>query len=266
MEGLDYRNTYYYRIKAKRLGKTSNYSNSVQVKPVISPSCKLSKILYESQVISQFNYDEEGRLVEILTYENNEIVTAKIAYGSNGKASEVSFYSSDNIVYEKHKLLYNQQGLLITVNVFDETGQFKSTDKYIYNDNQQLIGFRQYSNASGTEIITYETYEIDSKGNVLKILDHDGLVFAVFRYDDKFNPRMLIPQEVRQYASDVFQRASKKPYLRVNNFTYEQESYYFDSQMYKSTEVFIHDYNEKDIALVRNGFYSATYEFTGCYF
>jgi hypothetical protein len=53
------------------------------------------------------------------------------------------------------------------------------------------------------------------------------------------------------------------PYSRINNPIYAKGNFQAD---YDEEEVFIYDLNDCDVALARKGFYSLTYEFTGCDF
>lgn len=266
VEGLDYRKTYYYRVKAKRLEKTSAYSNAMEVKPVISPTCKLSKITFDESSFVQLNYNTQGRLIELVETLYGDEYPYKFAYNSKGKASEVTLYDTDGLLIQTQKLAYNPQGMLATVSVYDSDNELEVLNEIIYSAQQQVIGIKKYSDAAKTLLVSSFDYELDATGNVLRILNQSKREVAKFRYDDKFNPRMLLPEELRQYASDTFTATAERPYLQLNNFTYGQLTTYFNGQEIKYNEVFIYDYNDKDIAIKRNGYYSLSYEFVGCDF
>ncbi|HEY8937259.1 MAG TPA: hypothetical protein VIM65_18665 [Cyclobacteriaceae bacterium] len=260
IDGLDYLTTYYYRVKAKRLEKMSGYSNTVEVMPCISPTCKLSKITTGFGETIQFEYDDTGRLTSIA---NDYAGTWKIVYNNNDSIpTTVTEYDSDALA-AINELVYSTNGLLQSINISDGAGNPVGVKDYLYNDQQQLIGFRQYNDAQRTSLSVYQDYTIDANGNILKILDANGSQVGQFRYDDKFNPKMLIPKPLRQFILDDFSGFYFQPYLGLNNPIYAQGEFY---PGYQEEEVFIYDINIRDVALARKGFYKLTYEFTGCDF
>jgi len=259
IEGLDYRTTYYYRVKAKRLEKTSGYSNIVEVVPCISANCKLSKITTGFGEVIQFLYDDTGKLTSIL---NDYAGTWNIDYGNGTVPITATEYDND-VLTVTNELVYNVNGLLQSINMYDGNGQPIGVKDYLYNDQKQLIGFRKYDDAERTSLSVYQDYAIDANGNILKILDANGSQVGQFRYDENFNPKMLIPQPLRQFILDDFSGYYFQPYLGLNNPIYAEGS--FSPDFYEE-EVFIYDINAQEVAFARKGYYKLTYEFTGCDF
>jgi hypothetical protein len=262
VKGLDYTKSYYYRVKSKRLEKTSGYSNIIAVKPCVSEQCKLSKITYSSDFIITFLYENAGRLstIDIMYY--GDQYDYNVGYADNGLADTVSLFINEEM-YEKHALTYNSNGNLASVYVYDYDDVQVAVKDYIYNELQQIVGFRNYKNESRTSLNVYQDYEVDEAGNVLKILDKNGTQKGEFRYDEHFNPKMLIQEALRPFIWDFFSGFDLSPYSRINNPIYAKGNFQAD---YDEEEVFIYDLNECDVALARKGFYSLTYEFTGCDF
>jgi YD repeat-containing protein len=258
IEGLDYRTTYYYRVKAKRLEKTSGYSNIVEVVPCISANCKLSQMSNGYGEVIQFIYDDAGKLTSIL---NDYAGTYNITYNGNVPTTVMEY--DDDVLTVTSELVYDANGLLQSVNMYDGDSQPIGVKDYLYNDKQQLVGFRQYDDTERTSLSVYQDYTIDANGNVLKILDASGSEVGQFRYDENFNPKMLIPMPLRQFILDDFSGYYFQPYLGLNNPIYAKGTFYPD---FPEEEVFIYDINIRDVAFARKGYYKLNYEFTGCDF
>jgi len=258
VDGLDYRQTYYYRITAKRLEKTSGYSNVIKVKPCISPGCKLSKITTGFGESVTFLYDDAGKITSIVdSYE-----TMLVHYTDAGMIGHVDI-TRDGSLLERDSMIFSNGLMQSTLIDSNGDGQMDGVKDYIYNNQQVLIGFRQYSDPDRVNLSIYQDYQLDANGNPVKILDAQGNEVAQFRYDDKFNPKMLIPQPLRQFILDDFDGYYFQPYLWLNNPVYARGTFYPD---FPEEEVFIYDVNSCDVALARKGYYKLNYEFTGCDF
>ncbi|GAA0890494.1 hypothetical protein GCM10009122_01720 [Fulvivirga kasyanovii] len=268
VEGLDYRLTYYYRVLTKRLNKTSSYSNVIKVEPCISKDCKLSRIIYPSNYETTFSYNDEGKVSDIAyTYTPSpSSYTEKwtMHYDASGRVDSVKHYYND-FPYMEHKLNYTDSTLtsMITHDLYYLTTTYSD---FIYNSEKQLIGLRKYDDAAKTNVTFHEDYELDEKGNVLKVFNMDGEQKGEFKYDETFNPKMLIPYEIRQFTPDNFSGYSYRAYHGINNPVYAQGAFYASDPNFFEEEVFIYDINEKDVAISRKGFYGLQYEFSGCNF
>lgn len=260
VEGLDYRDTHYYRIKAKRLEKTSGYSNVIEVKPCITPSCKLSKIIFDGDFWNEFEYDG-NTLTAIKTIYYGDETTWKIAYRADGKVDSVNawYYGS---VYEKNVYEYNAKGQWTSLYTYDGSNEFASVTDYIYNDLGQLIGLRTFYDQERTFLKLHQDYKIDQYGNVLTITNEKGNQTGEFRYEYSFNPKMLIQETVRPFVADAFSGFDLRPYNRINNAIYAHGTFYRAEE----EEVFVYESNSCDVAVERKGYYKLTYEFTGCDF
>ncbi|HEY9044372.1 MAG TPA: fibronectin type III domain-containing protein [Ohtaekwangia sp.] len=259
--GLDYRQTYYYRVTARRLEKTSNYSNTIEVKPCISASCKLATIVTGFQETVSLTYDDAGNLITIT---NDVYSICQISYNNANVATRVDVLDGDGNLTERDSLVIDSNNLVQSIYIDNnDDGQSDAVIDYLYNNLQQIIGMRQYSDVDRVNISAYQDYQVDIYGNVLKILDANGNQTGQFRYDEKFNPKMLIPQPLRSYVMDDFSGYNFRPYLGLNNPIYAQGTF---SDFGSEEEVFIYDINDRDVALARKGFYKLTYEFAGCDF
>jgi hypothetical protein len=261
MEGVDYRDTHYYRVKAKRLEKTSGYSNVMEVKPCITPSCKLSKLIFSSDFWNEFEYDD-NTLTTIKTNYYGDESTWKVAYRADGKVDSVNAWY-DDAVYQKNIYEYNSTGQWTSLYTYDGSDELAWVRDYLYNDLGQLIGLRVYRDLGRTSLMLHQDYMIDEYGNVLKITNENGDQTGEFRYEYTFNPKMLIAETLRPFIADAFYGFDLKPYNRINNAIYAQGNF---SGGYEEEEVFVYERNSCDVAIGRKGYYKVTYEFTGCDF
>lgn len=270
IEDLDFRKTYYYRVLTKRLNKTSSYSNVMKVEPCISKDCKLSRIVFPSFDPQEmtFSYDSEGKIIELNSFYTdfpdsfNEKWTVRYDAGDN--IDSVAYYMEGDL-YTKYKFIYSDSSLT-SITVFDSFNELTAVWDFIYNNNKQLIGYRRYDDITRVNTTYYEDYELDENGNISKILNMDGELVGEFKYDDAFNPKMLIPFEVRLFIYDSFSGYNSKPYHSINNPIYARGTFFPDDPNFIEEEVFIYNLNEKGIAIQRKGFFSLQYEFTGCNF
>ncbi|UII33064.1 fibronectin type III domain-containing protein [Fulvivirga ulvae] len=268
IEDLDYTETYYYRVVTKRLNKTSSYSNIVKVEPCISKSCKLARIIYSNDYELTFDYNDDLKISDINHFYapdpsfHNE--KWSMHYDADGRLDSITYFY-DNYPYVGFKLTYSD-GILVSTLSFDNYSLSTIVSDYIYNADKQLIGFRKYDDPSRVNITFYEDYELDEKGNVLKVLNMGGEQTGEFKYDKTFNPKMLIPFEIQPFVLDNFSGYSFRPYHGIYNPVYAAGSFTADDPFFTEQEVFIYDINEKDVAIARKGYYSLQYEFTGCNF
>lgn len=268
IEGLDYRETYYYRVMTKRLDKTSSYSNVVEVQPLITENCKLSKILLPSGQQVTLDYDGEGRVSAIHRFYDFDPTVYNdkwaVTYTSDGRVDSI-FYTYEDVLYEKYQLTYDN-ATLASMLILDESNQLLAVRDYLFNENDQIIGYRLYEDLTRVTRLQYQDYELDTFGNVVGILDADGGQLAELKYDDNFNPKILVPFELRQFLGDSFGGFDSRIYHGLNNPIYANGAFYPGYPDYIEEEVFIYDENEKDVVVTRKGFYSLQYEFTGCNF
>ena len=263
IEGLDYRDTHYYRIKAKRLEKTSGYSNVIEVKPCITPSCKLSKLIFWNEFWNEFAYDANDRLTTIKTSYFDEETTWVVAYRADGKVDSVNAWYG-GAVFQKNVYEYSAAGQWTSLYTYNEDDQLASLKDYLYNESGQLIGLRAYGDLERTNLLLHQDYTIDKYGNVLTITNENGDQTGEFRYEYTFNPKMLIQETLRPFIADAFSGFDLRPYHRINNAIYAHGT--FNPEVGEEEEVFVYESNSCDVAVARKGFYKVTYEFTGCDF
>jgi hypothetical protein len=261
VEGLDYRDTHYYRVKAKRLEKTSGYSNVIEVKPCITPSCKVSKLIFSSDFWDEFEYDG-NTLTTIKTNYYGDETTWKVAYRADGKVDSVNAWY-DGAVYQKNVYEYNSTGQWTSLYTYDGSDELAWVRDYLYNDLGQLIGLRVHRDLERTSLMLHQDYTIDQYGNVLTVTNENGDQTGEFRYEYTFNPKMLIAETLRPFIADAFSGFDLRPYNRINNAIYAHGNF---TGEYEEEEVFVYERNSCDVAVARKGYYKVTYEFTGCDF
>lgn len=261
VKGLDYRDTHYYRVKAKRLEKTSGYSNVMEVKPCISPTCKLSKLIFWDEFWNEFSYDANNRLTTIKTMYWGDETTWTVAYRADGKVDSVNAWYG-GAVFQKNIYEYNEQGQWTSLYTYNELDNLVWLRDYLYNESGQLVGLRVFNDQERTSLALHQDYTLDEFGNVVKITNENGEQTGEFRYEYSFNPKMLIEETLRPFIADAFSGFDLRPYNRINNAIYAHGTFYeFDEE-----EVFVYEQNSCGVAEERKGYYKLTYEFTGCDF
>jgi hypothetical protein len=151
--------------------------------------------IIDKTIVFTTNTDDQLTLIE--TEENNVITPMSISYDTKyiGNPTQIGNKSlvwegrrlkeitSDNIHYT-----YNEQGIRTSKDVdgvitkyylrdkdilAEETGGVKTV--FIYNDENQLIGFEYQGN--------YYFYEKDLLGNITNIIDTNGTIMVTYQYD-----------------------------------------------------------------------------------
>jgi hypothetical protein len=277
VEEIDFRQGYYYRLRSKRLSKTSDNSNTINVAPAIGATCKLSdlKLLYSSGVVmsqsQRFVYDSQNRLIEIHS-DNSAYTTYKyvIAYNPDNTIQQVTFIKTSNSYFygntvDTEVYLYDYQGgLLQSVQRNDEDGNLIRLWVFGYNAQGQRNSWSVYTDLAQTNLFSEYNYVYDAQGNVSEIKDKLGAVIRKYEYDQGLSPYALFHPDLCFFIANnrdrwVFsQTASFRGFAPTHNIIYEQ--------IYSSAEVFIYDHNSKKVATRKKGFYNAEYTFTGCNF
>ena len=271
VDGLDFRQTYYYRLRSKRLSKVSDYSNVVQVNACISATCKVASIDFftngSTSVRDQdFTYDPQNRL-SVITYPRYPNARYEINYNSNNTIKNVLYYYNNGLIHD-HIYTYNN-GILESIQQNNSAGVFKEVWVFGYNSQGQRISWSIYSDAAKTTLSTRFDYTYDSKGNVIEVKNQSGTLIRKYDYDDRLSPYAIFHPDLCFFlatnrdnwtnGSSFFDENEFRGFLPINNIKREQISG-------ATTEVFIFNYNDKDIATSQDAFYSATYTFTGCSF
>jgi len=271
IDGLDFRQTYYYRLRSKRLSKVSDYSNVVQVNSCISATCKLASIDFFTNGSANFRdqdftYDTQNRL-SVITYPRYPNARYEINYNPDNTIRNVLYYYNNGLIHD-HIYTYNN-GVLESIQQNNGVGTFKEVWVFGYNSQGQRTSWSIYTDAARTTLSIRFDYTYDSKGNVIEVRNQNGTLLRKYDYDDKLSPYAIFHPDLCFYlatnrdnwtnGSSFFDENEFRGFLPLNNIIREQITG-------TTTEVFIFDYNDKDIATSQDAFYSATYTFTGCIF
>lgn len=276
--GLSFRQTYYYRLRSKRLSKVSDYSNVIEVKPCIGNGCKFAKVDFlggysgipnSSERGQTFVYDAQDRLVEIL-YHNKTTAKVEVTYNADNSIKTVVQFFNDKPYTE---FAYTYTGGLLTAikaDRFDLTTGVRSDYEswtFTYDTNNRRQSWTIYR-STGT--LKYQfNYTYDAKDRVTEIRNSSNVVIREYSYDDNLSPLALIhadlcffiatnrDQWTRDARAEDFPYNEYRGFMPVNNVIREKTG---------SLELFIFKTNSKDVGTIQDGFFSATYTFSGCGF
>lgn len=273
VEGLDFKTTYYYRIRAKRLTKMSDYSNVITVTSCISASCKLAKIdlagAYTGDDSKQrgqtFTYDSQNRLIEILYHEKTYASNVYVTYNADGTIKTVNQHYKGSL-FTSHIYTYNN-GLLQTIRQEDSAGDFKEHWAFTYNANKERTSWTVYSDEAKTTVKYAFTYIRDADGNVVTVKDKDGNVFREYTYTDGLSPLALFNPDLCFFIAtnrDQWTGGYSADYSEYNEYRGFMPVRNINSETTFSVEIFIFTLSAKGLAEYQKGYFSATYTMQGC--
>ena len=288
---LDYRKNYYYRVRTKLEDKLSDYSEVQLVESSLSSNCLLSQVYFHPTVPSIFTYDAQNRLIglEVSTryltswlhgrtakytfeYENSTSRLIKTATGVNGTTGDL---------VDKFQFFYNADGTLDSAYIERERYSVDFQRKYTYNSNGQLIKMREVfanpSTPSTQSRFIEHDYTYDTEGNITNM---SGFEFYWshtenklksrepnwdFRYDDKINPLMLLPQAVYSLIPFTFNQSTTDPidyipFAPSRNITFWK----LQESTFQTEWTAVYDYNQNDLIDKQTGFFQIRYEYTNC--
>ncbi len=195
--GLNFRQTYYYRLRSKRLSKVSDYSNVIEVKPCISENCKFAKVDFlggysgipnSSERSQTFTYDAQGRLAKI-AYHNKTVASVEVSYNADNSIKSVLQFVNDKPYTE---FVYTYTNGLLTAVKADRfsltTGVRGDYENWVftYDVNNQRKSWTIYRN---TGTLKYQfNYTYDAKGRVIEIRNSSDVLIREYSYDDHSKP------------------------------------------------------------------------------
>ena len=251
VEGLDFRKTYYYRLRSKRLSKVSDYSNVIQVNPCISETCKVASIDFFTNGSAtfrdqDFTYDAQNRL-SVITYPRYPNARYEINYNPDNTIKNVLYYYNNGLIHD-HIYTYNN-GILESIQQNNGTGNFKELWVFGYNAQAQRTSWAIYFDAAKTTLAGRFDYTYDAKGNVIEVTNQNGTLLRKYTYDDRLSPYATFHPDLCFYlatnrdnwtgGSSFFDENEFRGFLPINNIKREQITG-------NTTEVYIFDYNNKD--------------------
>ncbi|WP_299459602.1 fibronectin type III domain-containing protein [uncultured Microscilla sp.] len=271
IQGLDFKATYFYRLRSKRLTKVSDYSNTIQVDACISNTCKVSRLQFFSNGTpiteeQTFTYNAQSQLISI-NYPKLPNAKNTVTYNGDGSIQKV-VYTYNSSVIHTHTYTYSG-GSLVSIKQYDGFGTFKEIWTFSYNAQNQRTSWSIYSDETLMNLTLRFDYTYDTKGNVVEVKNQGGTSIRQYQYDDKLSPYATIHPDLCFFVAtnrDNWTTGSihrdeneYRGFLPINNIKKEVISG-------TTTEVFIFNYNTKDLATSKEAFYSAIYTMTGCSF
>lgn len=272
VENLDFKATYYYRLRSKRLTKESTYSNTIQVVSCISSTCAVSRLEFftgsstsSNNREQTFTYNTQNQLISIV-YPQYTNAKHTIVYNTDGTINKVTYVFGSSVIND-HLYTYSN-GLLTSIRQNNGSGQLREIWTFAYNSQNQRISWSIYSDVAKTNLTSKFNYTYDAKGNVTEVRNNSNTLIRVYNYDDKLSPYATFHPDLCFYiatnrdnwtnGSSWFDENEFRGFLPINNIQREQIN--------SGTEVFIFNYNSKDIATYQDAYYSARYTMTGCSF
>lgn len=276
IENLDFKATYYYRLRSKRLNKESDYSNTIQVSSCISNTCGVSHLEFftggsatSTDKEQTFIYDSQHRLSQIVFPQvHGGTRTTDISYHADGTIEKVTYNSYSSV---KYTYLFTYSGEVLTsIRRYDEAGVYEELWTFTYNAQNQRTSWSVYTGAAKTTLDEKFDYTYDAKGNVTEVKNNTGVVIKKYEYDNQLSPYAIFHPDLcffiatnrdewTNVSSWFYDYGDFRGFLPINNIKKEELSGW-------TTEVFIFSYNSKDIAISQDAFYSARYTMTGCGF
>jgi len=198
VDGLDFRQTYYYRLRSKRLNKVSDYSNTVQVNPCVTTTCNIETLAIIRGGSTQnhdqrFTYDAQNRITEI-TYTRWADLRFVISYNANNTIQDVKLIFNGG-TFSEYDYTYDTNGLLTSVTQHDGSGVFQELWTFTYNTQNQRTTWNTYSDQAGNNLTRQFNYTYDNKGNVTEVRNQSNTLIRKYTYDDKLSPYALFDQE-----------------------------------------------------------------------
>lgn len=274
---LNFRQTYYYRVRAKRLDKISAYSATMEVSPCISNSCKLAGIVFTTNGATRdfdqtFAYDAQNRL-ETINYPRLTNSHYKVSYDTDNSIKTVVYTLNGALKYT-YAYTYNADKLLTTVYLTNSTGGFIEFWQFAYNNQRQRLSWTVYRDMAGATIVKQFNYTYDARGNVILVKDQAGTVLRRYTYEDKLSPYALFGQDDLCFFIAHFrdQWTRPSPIGTSKTFDYEWRGFFPINSIKNvettawSDEGFQYEYNSKDVVIKQKFYFTVNFSFTGCSF
>lgn len=264
ISGIDLKQTYYYRVRAKRLSSVSNYSNVTTVDACISQSCKVTKIEIIKQGTSTpttysqtFTYDAQNRL-SVINENTTDDKKYFIIYNADNSIAQVDLWQGGRLV-RKHVYTYTGNQLSIKRFWVSPTGNSGPQGEFVhtYNAQQQLVNRKVYGDHSQANLQFEFKYTYNSKGQVILILNDTNFITRFYNYGDKLSPYALFPRDLAIFISNSTNDAGKG-FFPVNNIVSEQ--------IWREQYNYAFTSNSKGIVTEQTGDYVIKYTFAGCSF
>ena len=264
VEGIDFKQTYYYRVSSKKLSKISAYSNTITVEACISGTCKVTQMdVYvngsstKSDYSQTFTYDAQNRLT-LISRNKPSRQDFIISYNADNTFKSVMYAKTNDDTRYDYTYNNGQLEFIKKYDVSSGSDVFKEIWIFGYNSAGQRTSWVRYRDLAQTDIILSRAYTFDTQGNVNLITGGTtGRLQNLYTYDDKVSLYATFHQDLAFFVVNS-RNDSDLGFMPTHNITFGQRS----STDYKYT----HDYNSKNIAIQQNGYYTIKFTVSGCSF
>ncbi|OJJ23793.1 hypothetical protein BKI52_05430 [marine bacterium AO1-C] len=261
--GIDFRQNYYYRIRAKRLSSLSSYSNTITVEACLNQGCKIKKLEIfangssTAATYSQtYDYDTQDRLI---TISQNNGDRYYISYNTDNTIKEIMHWNSVRLI-RRYEYVYSANEMAIKSFWVSAAGNTGPQWEWVFTyDNQgRLINRKNYNLHTRVNPFLEFNFLYNEQGLISTILSASSNVIArFFMYDDKVSLYNLFHPGLVAFISNSTGDASRS-FFPVRNIIFEQ--IWTNSYNYSFT------YNGKGIAIEQAGDYIVKFTLEGCNF
>lgn len=263
--------TYYYKVKSKRLLKTSDFSNTEIINARIGANCRISMREYTGQYREVYSYDSNNRLNKIELYDINvsqELIREITISYTSGYIDTVYIRQKNGDTMElTEKWVYTfSNNKISSVTKYDPDDESVLEHlKFVFN-NGNLLGIDFYSDKAELVLIDKEVYDFNAYGQIISAKDINGVEVKKFIYSSEFNGDFLLNPDLQMLYFDPTHHTNQW-FTSWQDFSYYQ---YFDknSGEWKSAS-FMYEYNSKGlpVKLLGSGNVSdLIYEYENCTF
>ena len=261
--GIDFRQTYYYRLRAKRLSSESANSNVIQVEGCIGQSCKVTKIeIFASgsttpEAYSQtYTYDSQNRLVTITNGTDRYLVT----YNADNTIQKVELEGLASFIYRRYEYTYSGNQLQ-TVHQYGVTrsgvASFQRIWVFAYNAQGQRSSWNTYRDLAQTDRHLTFNYFYGTGEEVVSVSNNRNRIIKLYGYDDQISLYSTFNPDLAFFICNST-NDTQRGILPNHNMTFEQ--------LGLTTYNYSFQYNSKGIATQQMGDYIVKFTVEGCDF
>ncbi|EAY25356.1 RHS Repeat family [Microscilla marina] len=268
--GLDFRATYYYRLRAKQQTKISNYSNVIEVIPAVSNSCRVLKLEHAvggnpATYSQSFEYDGQGRVSKIIQYLQGDLRSHTVHYHANGTINKVVYLSTGSFTHQEFRYVY-ENGRVKTITQYGvNSGAVKAYWVFAYNSLGQRTQWISYRNVNKTgPIWRHHDYIYDANGNVVEVTNENGTTIKRYNYDDQLSPFALFNPDLAYYIKTT--RNDRNWFLFTRNNTREEilDSGDVQGTILTAVQIYLFYYTNIGVAHNQEGHNSTKYYLDNC--
>lgn len=150
--------------------------------------------LYEKMV---YKFNEHGNILEEIQYLTENIVYQKNihTYDSGQKTTKIESYDRYEELVERMLFIYDQNGLLVGQNIYDENNKVVTNVRLKTNDKGEIINIKHY-NSENKELVMEINLDYNDNGRNT-LLDVNSIVSESkyklkFSYDEKGHQKSMI--------------------------------------------------------------------------